>query len=257
MEKKKPPHTEYEKQLLIELVQPLVTTLDCRKTDGVTVKKKHTAWEKLTVEFNSSRNINHPVTSKQLKKMWQNLKSKARDAKTIANQSKKTGGGPQPPQIGALESQVLAVMPNVMPTIAVDIDSDMMYVEDHETEADDDSSAWLPIKNRATELEVIPAQSQDNGEQPSASSQEPASSTITTQYIRGSSKRKEHNEEVETLDGVRKKIYKRELQHMDERFELEKKLLLEKHYKEMEILEIKKRFTRCQFNNLGRMYHDP
>ncbi|CAG4958266.1 unnamed protein product [Colias eurytheme] len=67
------------------------------------------------------------VTSKQLKKMWQNLKSKARDAKTITNQSKKTGGGPQPPQIGALESQVLAVMPNVMPTIAVDIDSDMLF----------------------------------------------------------------------------------------------------------------------------------
>ncbi|CAG4907243.1 unnamed protein product [Colias eurytheme] len=101
----------------------------------------------------------------------------------------------------------------------LDIDSDMMYVEDHETEADDDSSAWLPIKNRMRELEVIPAQSsQDNGEQPSASSQEPCnttSSTIATQHIRGSSKRKEHNEEVETLDGVRKKIYKRELQHMD------------------------------------------
>ncbi|XP_045497543.1 myb/SANT-like DNA-binding domain-containing protein 3 [Colias croceus] len=248
MEKKKPPHTEYEKQLLIELVQPLITTLDCRKTDGVTVKKKHEAWEKLTVEFNSSRNITHPVTSKQLKKMWQNLKAKARDAKTIANQSKKTGGGPQPPEIGALETQVLAVMPNVMPTIAVDIDSDMMYVEDHESEADDDSSAWLPIKNRVTELEVIPAQSsQDNVKLPSASSQE-TDSTLATQHIRGSSKRKGHNEEAETLDDVRKKIYKRELQHMEERFELEKKLLLEKHSKEIEILEIKKLIALKELN---------
>ncbi|XP_045506130.1 uncharacterized protein LOC123702425 [Colias croceus] len=139
-------------------------------------------------------------------------------------------------------------MPNFMPTIAVDIDSDMMYVEDHETEADDDSSAWLPIKNRVTELEVIPAQSsQNNVEQPSASSQEPASSTIATQHIRGSSKRKGH-EEAETLDDVRKKIYKRELQHMEERFELEKKLLLEKHHKEIEILEIKKLIALKELN---------
>lgn len=57
--------------------------------------------------------------------MWQNLKSKARDAKTLAKQANRTGGGPQPPDIGPLEDQVLAVMPNVMPTIGVDIDSDI------------------------------------------------------------------------------------------------------------------------------------
>lgn len=60
----------------------------------------------------------------QIKKMWQNLKSKARDAKTLEAQCKRTGGGPPPPEMGPLESQVLSVMPDVMPTIDVQIDSD-------------------------------------------------------------------------------------------------------------------------------------
>ncbi|CAB3245422.1 unnamed protein product [Arctia plantaginis] len=97
-----------------------------RKTDGTSQKKKTEAWEDIACHYNNSPNVSQRANAAQLKKMWQNLKTKARDAKTLESQKRWTGGGPAPPAIGSEETQVLSILPTIMPTIEVEIDSDII-----------------------------------------------------------------------------------------------------------------------------------
>ncbi|CAB3232009.1 unnamed protein product [Arctia plantaginis] len=76
-------------------------------------KKKTEAWEDIAYHYNNSPNVSQRANAAQLKKMWQNLKTKARDAKTLEAQKKWTGGGPAPPAIGSEETQVKQMMMTV------------------------------------------------------------------------------------------------------------------------------------------------
>ncbi|CAK1578912.1 unnamed protein product [Parnassius mnemosyne] len=84
--------------------------------------------------------------------MWQNLKTKARDAKTLEAQRKRTGGGPALSDMGPLESQVIAVMPNVLPSINIEIDSDTIATGST-LGLDNDEQMWLPKRARMSDME--------------------------------------------------------------------------------------------------------
>lgn len=52
------------------------------------------------------------------------MKNKARDAKTLQNQLKRTGGGPPEEPMSNTDIQVLSAIPSLMATVKVPIDSD-------------------------------------------------------------------------------------------------------------------------------------
>ncbi|RZF34750.1 hypothetical protein LSTR_LSTR007802 [Laodelphax striatellus] len=61
-----------EKVYLKKLVAKYANVVGLKKTDGVSVKMKNEAWSKITDEFNRYEEHNQ-VTSKQLRKLWENL----------------------------------------------------------------------------------------------------------------------------------------------------------------------------------------
>ncbi|XP_045541032.1 myb/SANT-like DNA-binding domain-containing protein 3 [Papilio machaon] len=123
--KKQKPYSEYERQTLMQLVQQKIDIVENRRTDVITQKKKNDAWEDIRNKFNNSDNVSHKASVAQLKKMWQNLKSRAREAKAALAQKKLTDCGPAHPDIEVEETQVLSIIPTVIPSINVKIDSDI------------------------------------------------------------------------------------------------------------------------------------
>ncbi|CAK1591002.1 unnamed protein product [Parnassius mnemosyne] len=132
-------------------VQAKIGVIENRRTDGVSLRKKSEAWEEITSQFNNS-NVTQIADTKQLKKMWQNLKTKARDAKTLEAQRKRTGGGSALSDMGPLESQMIAVMPNVLLSINIEIDSDTIATGST-LGLDNDEQMWLPKRVRMSDME--------------------------------------------------------------------------------------------------------
>ena len=86
-------YSELEKSLLTELVGKYKDVLENKKNDYKIIQQKNTTWETLTQEFNSQSGV-HKRESKQLKKCWENIKSRAK--KHLAKEkreAKLTGGG--------------------------------------------------------------------------------------------------------------------------------------------------------------------
>ena len=85
--------SELEKSLLTELVAKHTDVLECKRNDYKSIKQKTKAWESLAEELNSQAGVNKQ-DCKQLKKCWENMKSRAK--KSIAKEkreAKLTGGG--------------------------------------------------------------------------------------------------------------------------------------------------------------------
>ncbi|XP_047521476.1 myb/SANT-like DNA-binding domain-containing protein 3 [Pieris napi] len=253
--KKQKPYSEYERQLLVQLVQSKIGILENRKTDAVSQKKKHEAWEELAIEFNNS-NVSHTADSKQLKKMWQNMKAKARDAKTLEAQRKRTGGGPAPPEMGPMDTQVIAVMPQIMPSIDVPIDCDTLTTVEAGTGYDNDGESWRPKRARVSSIEatlesvIQPGTSQDWTDEAGltettvevTTKSEPSQLSATPSAIR---KNKTSFEDIkkkllwQELDNNKKK-FEIEVEHMKLKNQLEIEFLRHKYKLELEILQFKK-----------------
>lgn len=85
--------SELEKSIIRELVGKHKDVLESKRNDYRSIKQKTSAWETLTEEFNSQAGVNKR-DSKQIKKCWENIKSRAK--KYIAKEkreAKLTGGG--------------------------------------------------------------------------------------------------------------------------------------------------------------------
>lgn len=67
--------TDDEKTRLIELVNKYRGTIENKRTDAVSLNAKASAWEHLAIEFSSMEGV-RPRDVKQLKKAWDNLKTK-------------------------------------------------------------------------------------------------------------------------------------------------------------------------------------
>ena len=80
-------YSELEKSLLIELVGKYKDVLQNKKNDYKIIQQKNTTWETLTQEFNSQSGV-HKRESMQLKKSWENIKSRAK--KQLAKEKRET-----------------------------------------------------------------------------------------------------------------------------------------------------------------------
>ncbi|KAL1474379.1 hypothetical protein MTO96_038018 [Rhipicephalus appendiculatus] len=68
-------YTAEERELLRNLVVRHRSVLENKRTDNVSKRAKDVAWEKVTDEYNSQPGIRR-VTVSQLRKLWDNEKSK-------------------------------------------------------------------------------------------------------------------------------------------------------------------------------------
>ncbi|XP_049797552.1 myb/SANT-like DNA-binding domain-containing protein 3 [Schistocerca nitens] len=95
MENKKrtPNFSKFEVDILLELVASNSSILECKTTDGCTVREKLGVWENIATQFNSTPG----VTKKRpewLKTCYENLKRRLRkDMAEEKVQVYKTGGG--------------------------------------------------------------------------------------------------------------------------------------------------------------------
>ncbi|GBP89528.1 hypothetical protein EVAR_57011_1 [Eumeta japonica] len=116
--------TETERQLVRELVAPVINLLDSKKTDATSSHRKQEAWKRLAKEYNASVLTHNKATPLQLKRLWANMKARARDFRMRERQQNFTGGGPYVNVSDAESEQVLGVMPHIMTVIEVAQDSD-------------------------------------------------------------------------------------------------------------------------------------
>lgn len=77
MRPKKVNFSELEKNLLCDLIQRNKHIIECKKTDACTKEKKLRAWQNVTRDFNCAPGV-RLRTVEQLKKCWDNLKTKSK-----------------------------------------------------------------------------------------------------------------------------------------------------------------------------------
>jgi len=70
-------YTEFETDLLKELVNNRIHVLENKRSDFKTINEKSLTWKQLANEYNSFENVN-TRTDKQLKKCWENMKNRAK-----------------------------------------------------------------------------------------------------------------------------------------------------------------------------------
>ncbi|KAJ8962445.1 hypothetical protein NQ314_005741 [Rhamnusium bicolor] len=69
--------TDYDRNLLFELVIQYKHVLENKKTDGTSVKQKNEAWDEIPLKYNSSCQTS-PRNAKQLHALYDGIKKKAR-----------------------------------------------------------------------------------------------------------------------------------------------------------------------------------
>ncbi|XP_064468676.1 myb/SANT-like DNA-binding domain-containing protein 3 [Ornithodoros turicata] len=113
-------YTNEEREILRSLINKYRAVLENKKTNNASKGAKNKAWEKLGTDYNSQPNV-RPRTVKQLKKCWDNEKSRW---KKKDSQEKRdiyaTGGGPRTCRpmspslllVGAVASHMATRLPN-------------------------------------------------------------------------------------------------------------------------------------------------
>ncbi|KAK4876108.1 hypothetical protein RN001_012530 [Aquatica leii] len=117
-----------EKTFLKEIVTRYIHSVECKKTDAVSVLEKKKVWVTITQKLNSiGKHSNR--TAEQLRKCWENMKSRRK--KELANQKVNrmaTGGGPYTPPVDAENAIVDDVLNLVDIEIEDSIDSDTITI---------------------------------------------------------------------------------------------------------------------------------
>ncbi|PZC73758.1 hypothetical protein B5X24_HaOG208817 [Helicoverpa armigera] len=122
---RKKPFSSLEKDLFLNIIQKYDTILTCKQTNATSALKKKQSWENIAREFNESCIVTQKASTKQLIKLWYNMKAKARESKTKENIRHLTGGGPSVMDMDPIDSKVMDIDKNILTNIAVDIDSDI------------------------------------------------------------------------------------------------------------------------------------
>uniref|UniRef100_A0A131YQA5 Regulatory protein zeste n=1 Tax=Rhipicephalus appendiculatus TaxID=34631 RepID=A0A131YQA5_RHIAP len=113
-------YTAEERELLRNLVVRHRSVLENKRTDNVSKRAKDVAWEKVTEEYNSQPGIRR-VTVSQLRKLWDNEKSKWKKKQSEERRNLyATGGGPSTCRpmspslalVGAAASHMATRLPN-------------------------------------------------------------------------------------------------------------------------------------------------
>lgn len=84
-----------EKELLVALVRDHKNVIECKNTDGVTIKMKNTAWMEIAAQFNGSFPTQRD--SKKLKDLWHNMKQRTKKKCSERRRYRGMTGGAPPP----------------------------------------------------------------------------------------------------------------------------------------------------------------
>ena len=102
-------------------------TIEDKKTDNVTVRKKELAWVELCTMFNGSAGVKYKRDVASLKACWKNLKAKAKkDASAERRETFLTGGGPPPGTMDPLSQKIIDMMPQQIKPLANVYDDDAL-----------------------------------------------------------------------------------------------------------------------------------
>ena len=111
----------------MRLVEKLKDVIECRKNDSRSLTVKATAWEKITAEYNKHPHVNERDV-KQLKKCWDNLKSKAKKQVAEAKRvHRRTGGGTPPKAADPISDIVVSVTSDEINPLENAFDDDAEY----------------------------------------------------------------------------------------------------------------------------------
>ncbi|KAM7311506.1 hypothetical protein ISCGN_008413 [Ixodes scapularis] len=123
MNKPKKFFSDNEKALLAELVAKY-KPIESKGTNKATAEVKAAAWAALTVEFNSTHGF-YKRDEAQLKKCWDNLKTKWKKERAVENQNRiATGGGPPGAGMSQLSVLLGAAAPHMARRLENSADSD-------------------------------------------------------------------------------------------------------------------------------------
>ncbi|KAL0808943.1 hypothetical protein ABMA28_012603 [Loxostege sticticalis] len=80
MESKKHVFTPIEKRIFRDIIRTYSTIIESKDTDGATLRTKNEAWVRIAAEFNASPHTTfNKATSKQLRRLWANLKQRQKE----------------------------------------------------------------------------------------------------------------------------------------------------------------------------------
>ncbi|CAK1594819.1 unnamed protein product [Parnassius mnemosyne] len=80
MESKKHVFTPMEKKCFLDIIKKYRTVVENKETDGASLRIKNETWSKISAEYNASPHASSQATTKQLRRLWMNLKQRRREA---------------------------------------------------------------------------------------------------------------------------------------------------------------------------------
>lgn len=122
-------YSEIEKYILTDIVAKYRDDIECKRNDFASIEKKRKAWAQVAKDFCSHADVT-PRTSQQLKKCWENQKSRAKQiVREERKESMQTGGGPREKTIemNELDVRVISLVPEQMRPLRNEFDDDAVF----------------------------------------------------------------------------------------------------------------------------------
>lgn len=121
-------YTNVERGIFIDILQKYKYIVENIKTDGITLKQKENAWDKIVLEFNANSCVTKR-TVKQLKSLYDNMKRKAKaDRANERVEIFKTGGGSFTSRLDENTNKLLAIISEQVEPLSNCFDSDSQYL---------------------------------------------------------------------------------------------------------------------------------
>ncbi|XP_045449334.1 myb/SANT-like DNA-binding domain-containing protein 3 [Melitaea cinxia] len=238
---RKKPFSSLEKDLFLNIIQKYDEILSCKKTNAVSALKKKNCWENIRNEFNSSPIVTQKAATKQLLKLWYNMKAKAREAKTKENVRFMTGGGPLVDDMNPIDAKVMDIDKNILTNVQVDVDSDIngSLVK----LGDENDEAWSKNTNCYADIPDLPDKTIEMTLKESTSTPSTSTQCISEENLKKHSelftmktplKKSSFGEKyINKIDLLKIKLLEEQLQHQQEMHKEDLKIkIMEREHKE-------------------------
>ncbi|XP_067014271.2 myb/SANT-like DNA-binding domain-containing protein 3 isoform X3 [Anabrus simplex] len=216
--------SDFETNIVAELMVRHKDVIENKKTDGVTVKQKDKTWKKVAEEFNSISGVSYR-SARNLKTCYENLKRKTRKICADNKVMNATGSGNFKPTLSKTTEKVMALIQQTTTPLMYAHDLDALY-QGHVNEVQGQAEALNPLLKPPINSMTQPACLLS-----SHTAVQPSTSADTVLSDRAKSRRRR-------LSTSRDKIIdscERRISVLDYQLEVMRK----EHGKEMEIKELK------------------
>uniref|UniRef100_A0A2A4IY09 Regulatory protein zeste n=1 Tax=Heliothis virescens TaxID=7102 RepID=A0A2A4IY09_HELVI len=123
MASRKKNFNDMEKNLLLEILKGFKNVIENKKTDNMSTAQKKAAWARIAETFNASAIISESASGEQLRRLWQNLKTRQRDALTRERQHRMATGGGGPCPDAVVNVDIAEIAPALLVEISDTLDS--------------------------------------------------------------------------------------------------------------------------------------